>query len=309
MSFTVRTMTSADRHEVSELIYISINHWYQTHGCPAIFTDGPSSCNIFFDVYETLDPGCGIVAEHDETGKLMASCFYHPRKHHVSLGIMTAHPNHFGSGAGKALLQHIIDYSESVNKPLRLTQSAINVDSFSLYNKAGFVPRHAYQDMFLEIPEAGFTPRPEGLSYVRAATAEDVPTMAELEYKIAGIAREKDYRYLIDNDDKLWSMSVYICPDSKSVLGFLGSCSHPATNLLGPGVAINDDVAIALLAHQLQQHAGRTPVFLLPVESEKLVRAAYEWGARNCEMHFCQVYGDFQPFAGVNIPTFMPETG
>ena len=133
--------------------------------------------------------------------------------------------------------------------------------------------------------------------------------MAELEYKIAGIAREKDYRYLIDNDDKLWSMSVYICPDSKSVLGFLGSCSHPATNLLGPGVAINDDVAIALLAHQLQQHAGRTPVFLLPVESEKLVRAAYEWGARNCEIHFAQCRGESMEPDGIIMPTFMPETG
>ena len=132
-----------------------------------------------------------------------------------------------------------------MNKPLRLTQSAINVDSFSLYIKAGFVPRHAYQDMYLEIPEAGFAPQPEELNRVRPATAEDVPAMAQLEYKIAGITREKDYRFLIDNEDKHWSMSVYICPESNSLVGFLGSCSHPATNLLGPGVAINDDVAIA----------------------------------------------------------------
>ena len=98
-------------------------------------------------------------------------------------------------------------------------------------------------------------------------------------------------------------------PQTSKIIGFLGSCAHPATNLVGPGVAINDDVAIALLAHQLNQHAGRTPVFLLPVESERLVRTAYDWGARNCEMHFCQVYGDYHPFEGVNIPTFMPETG
>ncbi len=309
MSFTVRTMTADDRHEVAELICISINHWYQTHGCPPIFTGGPSSCNVFFDVYESLDPNCGIVAEHRETGRLMASCFYHPRQHHVSLGIMTVHPNHFGSGAGKALLQHIIDYAESSSKPLRLTQSAINVDSFSLYNKAGFVPRHAYQDMFLEIPESGFAHQPEGLINVRAATLDDVAAMADLEYQIAGITREQDYRYLIENQDGFWSMSVYTCPESENLVGFLGSCAHPATNLIGPGVATTDNVAIALLAHQLAQHAGNTPVFLLPVESESLVRTAYDWGARNCEMHFCQVYGDFQPYNGVNMPSFMPETG
>ena len=62
------------------------------------------------------------------------------------------------------------------------------------------------------------------------------------------------------------------------------------------------------LAHQLNQHRARRRV-LASVESERLVRTAYDWGARNCEMHFCQVYGEFQPFDGVNIPTFMPETG
>ena len=28
MAFRIRTMTEADRHEVADLIYISINHWY-----------------------------------------------------------------------------------------------------------------------------------------------------------------------------------------------------------------------------------------------------------------------------------------
>ncbi|MGY8733190.1 MAG: GNAT family N-acetyltransferase, partial [Pirellulales bacterium] len=145
-------MTIEDRHNVAELIYISINHWYQVHGMPAIFSGGPSVCNIFFDTYEALDPQCGLVAIDDESGILIGSCFYHPREHHVSLGIMTVHPNHFGAGAGRGLLDWIIDLSTAQDKPVRLTQSALNVDSFSLYSKAGFVPRHAYQDMSLEIP-------------------------------------------------------------------------------------------------------------------------------------------------------------
>jgi hypothetical protein len=55
-------------------------------------------------------------------------------------------------------------------------------------------------------------------------------------------------------------------------------------------------------------YKGRTPVFLIPMEKEQLVRQAYDWGARVCEMHFCQVRGRFQPFQGVNMPTFLPET-
>jgi hypothetical protein len=34
----------------------------------------------------------------------------------------------------------------------------------------------------------------------------------------------------------------------------------------------------------------------------------YDWGARNCELHFCQVRGEFKPFQGISMPTFLPET-
>lgn len=33
------------------------------------------------------------------------------------------------------------------------------------------------------------------------------------------------------------------------------------------------------------------------------------WGARNVETHLFQVRGEFQPFAGVSLPSFLPETG
>ena len=38
----LRPITPADRFEVAELIYISINVWYQKHGMPAIFTSDPA---------------------------------------------------------------------------------------------------------------------------------------------------------------------------------------------------------------------------------------------------------------------------
>src|SRR2546425_221976 len=152
----VRPMTAEDRSEVAELIYVSVNYWYQTRGRPPLFSGGPQVTEVFYDVYDALEPGCAIVAEKIRTGRLMGSCFYHPRKHHVSLGIMNVHPNYFGAGAGRALLQYIIDFTERGGFPsLRLTQSAFNLDSFSLYNRAGFVPRCGYQDMFIQVPAGG----------------------------------------------------------------------------------------------------------------------------------------------------------
>lgn len=302
-------MTPADKHEVGELIYCSINTWYRTHGCPPIFQGGPRVAEVFYDVYEDLDPGFNVVAEHPETGRLMGSCFYHPRRHHVSLGIMTVHPNYAGMGVGRALLQHIMDYTDAAGyKALRLTQSAINVDSFSLYNKAGFVPRYAYQDMMVAVPVAGMPRESFNDKLVRDATLADVPAMAALEWDVSGITREQDYRYCIENRRGFWHVSVVENPGG-GVDGYLVSSAHPAMNMIGPGVARSEADAAALTHRELDQHRGRSPVVVVPVEKERLVRQIYDWGGRNCEMHFCQVRGVMQPFQGVNLPSFLPETG
>lgn len=302
-------MTPADKHEVGELIYCSINTWYRNHGCPPIFQGGPRVAEVFYDVYEDLDPGFNVVAEHPETGRLMGSCFYHPRKHHVSLGIMTVHPNHAGMGVGRALLQHIMDYTDAAGyQALRLTQSAINVDSFSLYNKAGFVPRYAYQDMIVSVPAAGLPSQSFGDKLVRDATLADVPAMAALEWDVSGITREQDYRYCIENRLGFWHVSVAENPGG-GLDGYLVSSAHPAMNMIGPGVARSEVDAAQLIHRELDQHRGRSPVVVVPVEKDRLVRQIYDWGGRNCEMHFCQVRGVMQPFRGVNLPSFLPETG
>jgi len=305
----LRPMADGDRAEVAELIYASINVWYQTHGCPPIFRGGPGVTEIFYDVYNDLSPGCNVVAENPQTGRLMGSCFYHPRERHVSLGIMNVHPNYFGSGVGGALLRHIIDFTETNGyKALRLTQSAINIDSFSLYNKAGFVPRYAYQDMFLQVPESGMSQSTPLDGRVRKATPNDVTAMAALEMEVSGISRAVDYRYGIDNARGFWRAAV-IDDGRGGIDGFMLSSGHPAMNLLGPCVARTEEAAEALILDGLNHNRGRAPVFLVPMDKERLVRRMYDWGARNCEMHFCQVRGEFQPFRGINMPSFLPETG
>ncbi|GIW78494.1 MAG: hypothetical protein KatS3mg105_0301 [Gemmatales bacterium] len=304
----LRPMTDADRSEVGELIYASINYWYQMHGKPRLFQAGPESTQVFYDVYNALTPGCNVVAINPNNGRIMGSCFYHPRKYHVSLGIMNAHPNYFGRGVARALLQYIIDYSDRHGyRSLRLTQSAINVDSFSLYNKAGFVPRYAYQDMFIQVPQDGLPFSLPHLDRVRDARLEDVPAMGALEMDVSGIVREEDYRYCIQNPGGFWHVSVY--ENSRGDIdGFMISSAHPAMNMLGPCVARGEDEAAALILNELNHHRGRAPVFLIPMEKEKLVRQIYDWGGRNCEMHFCQVRGEFKPFQGINMPSFLPET-
>jgi len=68
--------------------------------------------------------------------------------------------------------------------------------------------------------------------------------------------------------------------------------------------------AKALIYYELnKRQRGNSLVFLIPVHQGELVKTLYEWGARNCEMHLCQVRGACPPMNGITMPTFMPETG
>ena len=303
----LRPMTPGDRDEVAELICVSTNYWYQTNRGFPVFPGGPEHTEVYFDVYETLDPGCGLVAINERNGRLMGSCFYHPRPTHVSLGIMNVHPNYFGQGVARALLKFILDFADRERKPVRLVSSALNLDSFSLYTRAGFVPRRTFQDVYVDVPEEGLPIDPPTASPIREATIDDAPAMAALEHKLCGVQRESDFRYFLDNNDGFWHVSV--CEGAKGTIdGFMASCAHPGCNMIGPGATHTERQAAALIRAELDRHRGRRPVMLLPVDCDRLVRQVYSFGGRNCEMHLWQVRGDCPAITGVSMPTFLPET-
>jgi GNAT superfamily N-acetyltransferase len=306
-NFEIRHMQRDDRGEIARLIHHSTNRYYASIGRPPIFPGEPDSPAVMFDVYERLDPGEGLVAVHRETGRIVGSCFVHPRETHVSLGIMNASPDHFGQGIARAILQRIVNDAGVSGKPVRLVSSCFNLDSFSLYTRAGFVPFCTYQDLFLAVPEQGLPHRPPAGVTVREATLEDVDSMERLEREVSGISRPKDFRYCIENSDGLWHVSV--AHRGRQIEGFLISCSATALNMLGPGVARTQQQAAALIHAELDRHRGRSPLFLVPVACKELVQQLYSWGARNCEIHVAQVHGVAQAPAGVTMPTFLPESG
>ncbi|MFP6621243.1 MAG: GNAT family N-acetyltransferase [Pirellulaceae bacterium] len=307
MSFQLRAMTAADREEVARLIFHSTNRYYESIGRDAIFTGDELDTGIMIDVYDQLDPGQAIVAVDEASHQVIGSCFVHPRETHVSLGIMNSHPDHFGRGVARALLTHIIELAENQGKPVRLVSSCLNLDSYSLYTRAGFVPFCTFQDMYLQVPETGLAVEPPGGHRIRPATADDVAAMATIEKELCGISRVNDYRYFLQNPDQLWHVSVV--EGDTGLDGFLVSCGADAFNMLGPGVARSEEQAAALIHAELDQHRGRMPVFLVPVACGSLVQRLYNWGARNCEMHVAQAHGSVMAPRGVTMPTFLPETG
>ena len=307
-NFTIRAAKATDRSEIAGLICASLNCWYVAHGGSAIFPGGPADADVFFDVYNALEPGNCVVAEDASNGRLAGSCFYHPRPTHVSLGIMNVHPDYFGQGIARRLLQFIIDFTDNGGYPaLRLISSAGNLDSFSLYNRAGFFPRAVYQDMVLDVPASGLKHAVPGMNRIRTAVEGDAPRMVALERAVSGVERGGDYAFCIRNQNGFWRASVYQT-DAGEIAGYMIASTHRALNILGPSVAVSDEVAAALLLNELDHHRGRTPLFILPTDHPQLVQQAYSWGARNVELHVCQVRGAFQPFQGVVLPTFLLET-
>lgn len=308
--FILRRATEKDYPAVKDLIFDSTNDWYQKNFKKNVFGGNSNTCSIFIDVYESLDPGCCVVAEDLKTGKLAGSCFFHPRETHLALGIMNAHPDYFGMGIAKMILKKILSIASEKKLPVRLVSSAMNLDSFSLYTKVGFVPQMTFQDMTLNVPLSGLEQEPpEGAHSVRDATLDDVCAIADLEFELNGIRREKDYEFFTINESGHWGVSVFESANEK-IEGFLCSVNSDGSKMLGPGVMKQAQHAESLIYHELdKRHRGNSPVFLIPVNQGDLVNSLYGWGARNCEMHLCQVLGDCPPMNGVTMPTFMPETG
>lgn len=302
-----RPATHEDWEAVAALIYESTNHWYIANGKSAIFTGPPESTLIFCQVYEDLDPGKCLLAVDKATGNIAGSCFYRERETHVSLGIMNASPAYAGQGVARRLLTQIREFADQQNKPLRLVSSAMNLDSFSLYNRAGLAPYAFYQDMILEVPEAGIPFKTPTGKTLRDATLADVDALVALEREVLGISRAKDFEYFIRNESGDWHMSVIENGDGQ-IDGFLASIHHPGSSLLGPGCMREDEDAIALIHRELDARRGKTMVWLAPSNRPTITAAMYKLRAKNCELHIAQTTGEPPQINGVVMPTFMPET-
>lgn len=301
----IRTMKRSDWTEVGHLIHNATNTWYVNNGKAAVFGCTPEDVRFFCEVYESMDPDCCLVAEVD--GRIAASCFYHPRPTHFSLGIMCVHPEFYGLGLAKKLLNKIIDLSSQAGKPLNLISSAMNLDSFSLYNKAGFVPTAVYQDMILPVPDEGLSFDDSSLKAVRPARFADIPQMVKLEKEIHGKDRGKDLQYIIANSPGIWNCHVY--EEDGAISGFLCSVNHPSSKIIGPGVMNAPGACLDLIKSHLNYYKGTTPLIIAPCSQNNLVQELLKMGAKNVEMHFSQTLGGIsgQATNGIIIPTFMPE--
>jgi len=312
----LRTAGPDDANRLAELIHRSTNAWYRDKLGHEVFSCSPADVRLFVDTYEALDPGRCLVVEDPGVCTLAGSCFVHPRSTHVSLGILNVDAAYFGKGVARQLVQAITDQADALGLPTRLVSSAMNLDSYSLYSRAGFVPYAFFQDMLMSIPDhesAIDDPvAQDARQRVRSATQDDVSALTALEAEHLGIARPDDLSYLISNVNGAWHTLV-VEDEAGSPSGYLAAIDHPASRIIGPGLACDEAAMIALIAAQLGQHPGQTMLLVVPADRPEVVCQLYRWGARNCETHVAQCRpapgSSVKPrVSGVFLPTFMPET-
>ena len=128
--------------------------------------------------------------------------------------------------------------------------------------------------------------------------------MVELEKKLCGVERGKDFRYFIENKLEIWK--TILCRDADGeLLGFLGSVDHPASQMIGPGIAKNEKVTIQMLACMLDLFREKSPVFLLPVTAKETENIH---GVPEIVKYTFRSATEITVHPRVIMPTFMPET-
>lgn len=308
-NFIIRQKKESDNEGVAKLIMDSLNVWYRKNRGFESCVPSLEAASIYTRIYDALDPDCCVVAEDADTGQLAGSCFFHPRPTHVSLGIMTVSPEYFGRRVSSKILAYIVGVAERRNQTLRLVSSAMNLDSFSLYSKAGFVPRAMFHDVQVEVPGEGFIERPTQGKTIRDAALDDVDAIVALEREVCGIDRAKDYRFFIENRDGIWGTSVLVDDATGAIDGVMCSVKDPGCNMVGPGAARTEEGAIALVKRELNRYKGEwAPIVLVPTDCVAMGQEIYAIGGKNTETHVAQSLGPVPEKRGVVIPTFMPET-
>lgn len=308
-SLTIRPLRPADHEAAAKLIHQSLVHWYQSRlGQGARFGTSHEGFRLFPEVYEALDSGQAVAACDAASGELLGVSFVHPRPTHVSVGIVAVAPHALSRGVARAMLAPVIESARAQGLPVRLVSSLLNLDSFSLYSRLGFVPHTIYQDVCFTVPETGLAhPAPaQAARVVRIQDPDTARRLADLETELQGVSREKDVRLFLENRVGDWR--VWALESDGRLDGFLVASLHPGCPMFGPGVARDEATAAALLWHALDTLRGRSMVLLAPSQAHGLVRQCYAWGGRNVELHVAQAVGPVPLTQGISFPTFMPET-
>jgi predicted N-acetyltransferase YhbS len=294
MGISIRPMTAADVPAVGQVIAVAFNDICQRHGFPPPWPR-PETAELMTGFYAGYPEARGFVAENG--GRLVGSGFAHVRADKASIGPVTVAPEAQGSGAGRAIMERLLEETRECSS-VRLIQDAFNNVSFSLYSKLGFVPRDIVARFVAEAPR----PKPPTNSLaVREMTAADLDSVAALDERKTGMRRHPDFDLLLSLGSQL------VGERDGRLAGFL--CRVPAGDecMLGPGAAETLDDLWALLCEGVRLPGPARVRMWVTASQHELVRYAFESGFAISSLSTYMVKGEWQPPPGPHFMAMFPE--
>jgi GNAT superfamily N-acetyltransferase len=294
MGISVRPVTAADVPAVGQVIAVAFNDVCQRHGFPSPWPR-PETAELMTGFYVSYPEARGFVAECD--GRLVGSGFAHIRGDKAGIGPVTVAPGAQGSGAGRAIMERLLEETRECSS-VRLIQDAFNNVSFSLYSKLGFVPREVVARFVADHPR----PAPSANSLaVRDMTTTDLESVAALDEQKTGMRRHPDFALLLSLGAQL------VCERDGRLTGFL--CRVPADDecMLGPGTAETLDDLWALLCEAVRVPGPARVRFWVTARQHELLRYAFDAGFLISSLSTYMVKGEWQPPEGPHFMAMFPE--
>jgi predicted N-acetyltransferase YhbS len=259
MNAKIRRATREDVEVCGEICYRAFTELADHHKFPHEFPDLEAAHGVVRSMVS--DPGhYGIVAELD--GRTAGSNFMDERTTIAGIGPISVDPDVQNSGAGRAMMQHMLDRVAANRMPgVRLVQTAYNNRSLSLYAKLGFEIREPLSVMI-------GSPIKESIPgyHVRAATDADLDACNRLCVSVHGHDRAGELRDTIKEG-------------TAAVVEHLGRITGYASAIGYAGHAVGEsNEELKALISAAPEFLGCGP--LIPSRNGELLRWCYSKGLR-----------------------------
>jgi predicted N-acetyltransferase YhbS len=264
MNTKIRRATREDIPVCAEICYRAFGTLADQHNFPHEFPSLEITAAMLTGMIS--NPGFyGIVAEVN--GRIAGSNFQDERAPIAGIGPISVDPEVQNSGAGRAMMQHMLDRVAQHRMPgVRLVQVAYHSRSFSLYSKLGFETRE-HLSVMIGSPIKETIP---GYN-VRPATDADVTACDRLHFAAHGHERGRELRDAIK-------------AGAANVVEHLGRVTGYATAIGYGGYAVgesNDELKALISA--ATEFAGCGP--LIPSRNGELLRWCYSKGLRLMQLN------------------------
>jgi GNAT superfamily N-acetyltransferase len=294
MSFEIRRMVRGDIAEVGRIGVEAFNDLMARHNRPPLYPD-PQVGPLAATAYLTTDPEGSYVAL--EGKRVVGSIFYRRRGDTVSVGPATVAPADQGKGVGRALLQGVIDREPNA-RSMRIMQDSLNLASFELLVRLGY--SLGEEVAMLSLP-AGFRDERESDAEVRAANVDELGEVLDMDRRLVGSDRRKDFEFLRRFG------KVLILHSGRQLRGYLAQMPTPGRTMLGPGGADGDEALLRLVFHAVTETLGELSL-LLPAWSRGTVCPLLAAGFRLVGLTNLMYRGEWRQAQGAYAYSLFPES-